>query len=157
MSGRRWLFGALDQTGRHPGPAQDMRVVELQPVQIELDRAPRVRGQQLGEVVGQLLLGQGLDLVIEALADAPDGTRVGVDGLGLQTLELEVLEVGLVLSLEMLREVGHDGKSSMGGTDSRARIGCVNLHHTSQIRSNGLLRVAASSNPALKRDDCAAA
>ena len=61
-----------------------MRVVELQPVQIELDRAPRVRGQQLGEVVGQLLLGQGLDLVIEALADAPDGTRVGVDSLGLR-------------------------------------------------------------------------
>ena len=100
MSGRRWLFGALDQTGRHPRPAQDMRVVELQPVQIELDRAPRVRGQQLGEVVGQLLLGQGLDLVIEALADAPDGTRVGVDGLGLQALELQVLKMQLVVLLE---------------------------------------------------------
>ena len=100
MSGRRWLFGALDQTGRHPGPAQDMRVVELQPVQIELDRAPRVRGQQLGEVVGQLLLGQGLDLVIEALADAPDGTRVGVDGLGLQALQLQVLKMQLVVPVE---------------------------------------------------------
>ena len=35
--------GWLDQTGRDPGLAQDMRVVELQPVQVELDRTPGVR------------------------------------------------------------------------------------------------------------------
>jgi len=32
------------------------------------------------------------------LADAPHGARVGVDRLGLQTLELEMLQVQLVLS-----------------------------------------------------------
>ena len=77
-----------------------MGVVELQPVQIELDRAPGVRGQQLGEIVGQLLLGQRVGPLIEALADAPDGARVGVDGLGLQPLEPQVLKVQLVVLVE---------------------------------------------------------
>ena len=99
------------------------------------------------EVVGQLILAQRIDLVGKVLANAPHAPRVRVDGLGLQTLELEVLEVGLVLSLEMLREVGHDGKSSMGGSDSRLRIECVNLHLTRRPSCVGLLRVAASSNP----------
>ena len=64
---------------------------------------------------------------------------------------LEELEVGLVLSLEMFREVGHDGKSSMGGSDSRLRIECVNLHLTRRPSCVGLLRVAASSNPSIER------
>ena len=34
----------LDQTGRDPGLAQDVGVEELQPIQIELDRAPGMRG-----------------------------------------------------------------------------------------------------------------
>jgi len=59
-----------------------------------------VRGQQLGEVVGQLLLGQILDLVIEALADPADGAGVGVDGLGLEPLELQVLQMPLVVLVE---------------------------------------------------------
>ena len=32
--------GGLDQAGSHPGFAQDMRIVELQRVQLELDAAP---------------------------------------------------------------------------------------------------------------------
>ena len=35
----RWL----DQPRRHPGLTQDVLVVELQPIQIELDGTPRVR------------------------------------------------------------------------------------------------------------------
>ncbi len=35
-------------------------------------------------------------MVVEVLAHAPDATGVGVDGLGLQALELEVLQVGAV-------------------------------------------------------------
>ena len=106
------------------------------------------------EVVAQLILAQRIDLVGKVLANAPHAPRVGVDGLGLQPLELEVLkvlEVGLVLSLEMLREVGHDGKSSMGGFDSRLRIERVNLHLTRQPSGLGLLRVAASSDPSFER------
>ncbi len=37
-----------------------------------------------------------VDLVVEVLAHAPDATGVGVDGFGLQALELEVLQVGAV-------------------------------------------------------------
>ncbi len=42
-----------------------------------------------------------VDLVIEVPADAPDGARVGLDGLGLQPLELEVLEMRLVLPVKV--------------------------------------------------------
>ena len=70
-----------------------MFVIELQPVEVELDRAPRAIDQQLAEEVGQLRLGQAVDLVVEVLADAPDGTRIGVDGLRPQSLELQVLQV----------------------------------------------------------------
>ena len=35
-------LGRLDQAGRHPGFAQDVFVVELQPVQVQLDRTPGV-------------------------------------------------------------------------------------------------------------------
>jgi hypothetical protein len=76
-------------------------VVKLQPVQIKFDRTPRVRRHQFGEIVRQLRLGQTVDLMIEARADAAYGARVRFDGLGLQALELEVLEVGLVLMVEV--------------------------------------------------------
>ena len=81
---------------------------ELQAVQVQLDPAPRMRGQQLSEVVAQLILAERVNLVGKVLADASHAARVGVDGLGLQALELEVLQVGLVLPIEMLRVVRHD-------------------------------------------------
>jgi hypothetical protein len=45
-----------------------------------------------------LLLGQRIDLMIEALADPPDGARVGFDRLRLQTLELQVLQMPRVVA-----------------------------------------------------------
>ena len=39
--------------------------------------------------------------MIEACADSADGARIGFDSLGLQPLELEVLEVYLVLLVEV--------------------------------------------------------
>jgi hypothetical protein len=42
----RWL----DQIDRHPRPVEHVGVVELQPVEIELHRAPGVRGQQIGKL-----------------------------------------------------------------------------------------------------------
>src|SRR3990172_10378589 len=92
----------LDQTGRHPRFAQDVRVVELQPVQIELDRTPGVRCHQVGEVVRQLLLGQTVNSMTKVVADSADGARVSLDGLGLQSFELEVLEMRLVLPVKVL-------------------------------------------------------
>jgi hypothetical protein len=101
MSGRRWLLGGLIRPGATQGFFRTCCVVELQAVQVELDRGPGVRGHQIGEVVGQLRLGQIVDLVVEVVADAANGARVGLDGLGLQPLELEVLEMRLVLPVKV--------------------------------------------------------
>ena len=87
---------------------------ELEAVQVELDCAPGVRCNQFAEVVGQLRFGQAVDLVIETQTDAPDGARIGVDGLRLQTLEFEVLEMGLVL-LVKVRPVNVRGQYGCGG------------------------------------------
>ena len=77
-----------------------MRIEELQSVQIELDRTPRVRSHQFGKVIGQLLLGSTVNLVIEALADAADRAGVGINGLGLHPLEIQVLEMRLVVAFK---------------------------------------------------------
>ena len=55
---------------------------------------------------------------------------------------------GCRASLEMLREVHHDGKPSLGCTDSRARIDGVNHQqpYGEDDRLGGLLGVAASSS-----------
>ena len=90
-----------------PGLAQHVQGVELQAVQVVLDRAAGVGGDQVAEVVGELGPGQVVDLVVEILAHAPDGARVDVDGLGLQALELEVFEVALVALVEVSTGVGH--------------------------------------------------
>ena len=118
-SGRRWAARRLDQPRRYPGLAQDVQGEELQPIQIELDRAPGVRGEKFGEVVGELRLGQAVDLVIETRTDAADGAGVGVDGLRLQALELEVLEVGLVLLVEVCLWFGGGRFDDHGGVSSR--------------------------------------
>ncbi len=60
-----------------------------------------MRAEKFGEVVGQLRLGQVVDPVIEARTDAADGARIGFDGLRLQALELEVLQVCLVLPVKV--------------------------------------------------------
>jgi len=58
----------------------------------------------------------------------------------------------LVLLLERLRIVSHGGKPSLGCTDSRLRIECVNRNLTAKMGGlAAFLRVAASSNPSLKR------
>ena len=50
-------------------------------------------GQGLAEEVGQLRFGPAVDLVVEVFADAPDGARIGVDGLRLQAFEFQVLQM----------------------------------------------------------------
>ena len=93
-------LGRLDQAGGAPGFAQNMLVVALQSVPIELDRAPGMRREQLREEVGQWRFGQTVDLMIEARADAANGASLGVNRLGLQPLEFQVLQVARVVLLE---------------------------------------------------------
>lgn len=98
---------------------QDVGGVELQAVEVELDRAPGVGLDQVAEIVGQLGLGEVIDLVVEVVVQAPDGADLGVDGLGLQALELEVLEVALVLPGEVFGSAGrHAGSSSRNIAES---------------------------------------
>ena len=63
-----------------------MRVEELQAVEIELHGTPRMRFQEIGEILGELGFGEILDTVVEVGADAPDGAGIGLDGLGLELL-----------------------------------------------------------------------
>ena len=60
-----------------------------------------MRVKQIAEVVGQLLFGQVVYLILKIGADATDGARVGLNGFGLQALELKVLEMRLVIVLEV--------------------------------------------------------
>ena len=100
--GQPLALRGLDQAGRYPRLAQHMGVVELQPIQVELDRTPRVRRHQFGEVVRQLLLGELVDVAIEPHPDPPNRTRVRFDRLRLQPLELQMLQVQRVAALEIL-------------------------------------------------------
>ena len=68
----------------HPGFAQHMEVEELQAIEIELDATPGMGVQEIGEVVGQLSLGENVDLIVEVGPDPADGAGVSLDGLGLQ-------------------------------------------------------------------------
>lgn len=117
--GQALRLGRLDQVRHHPGLLQDMGGVELQAVEIELDRAPRVCPDQVAEVLGELRLGEVVDLLGKVLTQPPDSTGVGVDGLGLQPLEFEMLEMGLVLPVEVPgQSVRHAGLSSRNIAES---------------------------------------
>ena len=48
--------------------------------------APKMRGDQLAEVIGQLGGREVIDLEVKVRAHAPDDVGVGVNGLGLQRL-----------------------------------------------------------------------
>ena len=60
-----------------------------------------------------------IDLLIKIPSPAPDGAGVGLDGLGLQALEFEMLEMGLVLPVKVAgRSVRHAGLSSRNIAES---------------------------------------
>ena len=92
----------LDPIPVHPGLVPHMAVEKLQAVQVELDRAPGMAVQSVGELLSQRLLGQLVDRMVEIGPDAADRPCVGLDGLGLQSLELEVLEMSFIMALESL-------------------------------------------------------
>ena len=67
-----------------------------------------MRGNKIVEVVGQLRWRQVVDLVVEVVPHAPNGSGVGVDGLGLQALEFEVLQVTAVRAAKGIRKRARD-------------------------------------------------
>ncbi len=76
------------------------------------------------EVVGQLSAGQVVDRVVKIVPHAPDGAGVGVDGLGLQALEFEVLEVTALRAAKGIRKrtrVKPAGVSEHGQTPGKLR------------------------------------
>jgi hypothetical protein len=60
----------------------------------------------MADRIGQLHLGEIVDLAVEAFTDAANRARVSLDRLGLQAFELEVLQVSLVLPVEVRRRCG---------------------------------------------------
>ena len=60
-----------------------MQGIELEAVQVEFDGTPRVGGDALMEVVGELVWRQVVDLPIKVLTHRTNGSGVGVDGFGL--------------------------------------------------------------------------
>ncbi|OLP08550.1 hypothetical protein BLL52_0157 [Rhodoferax antarcticus ANT.BR] len=128
---------------------------ELQATQVEFDGAPGVRLDQVAEVVDELGLRQGVDVVGKVGTEVANGARVGVNGFGLQSFEFEVFEMRLVLPIKV--RTGADGGggvyagiSSRSCAKSRLGIEGARLQNNSWGCCWGLLRVAASSNPALK-------
>lgn len=146
-------LGRFDQAGRNPGFLQDVLGVELQAVEVEFDCGSGMCAQQLGEVVRPLRLGQVVDLVIEVRPDAANGARIRFDGLGLQALELEVLEVGLILPVKV-------GSGWLCHASVSSRLVAKSLQHPRRsVREDYVVlptvsnscRVAASSNPTVNR------
>ncbi len=101
-------LGRFDQGNILPGLVQNPGVEEFQAVEVKLDRAPGVRFQEFREIIEQLSGTQIVHPAIEIVADTPDRPGVGIDGLGLQTAQLEAFEVFLVLLLEE-GILGHGG------------------------------------------------
>ena len=60
-----------------------------------------MRCNQVAEVLGELVLGQGVDVVGKVRTDAAHGAGVGIDGFGLQAFEFEVLQMQLILPIKM--------------------------------------------------------
>jgi hypothetical protein len=100
--------GRLDQGDIFPGFVQYPGVEELQTIKVELDRAPGMRVQEFREIIAQLAGVEIVNSAIEIVADTPDRPGVGVNGLWLQTAQLEALQMLLVLLVEagILRQGG---------------------------------------------------
>ena len=63
--------------------------------------------------LGGFRFGERINAVVEISAEAPDGPRVGINGLGLQALQLQVPEMGFILLGEMCRKIDrHAGLTS---------------------------------------------
>ena len=94
-------LGRFDQRDILPRLVQYPGVEEFQAVEVELDRAPGVRVQDLREIIEQLAGAEIVQPAIEIVSDTPDRPGVGFDGLWLQTAKFEALKMLLVLLVEV--------------------------------------------------------
>ena len=125
-----------------------MQGVELEAVEIELDGAPRVGADQVAEIVGELYRREIVQAVIEILPHAPNGATIGIDGLGLQALKLEVFEMRNIALIKLSTSIGggHVVVPSRIVQNHPNRIDEVSVQVKScQQYIENLLRVAASS------------
>ena len=60
-----------------------------------------MRVQEFGEIIEQLVGAEIVNSAIEIVADTPDRPGVGVDGLWLQTAQLQALQMFLVLLVKV--------------------------------------------------------
>ena len=67
---------------------------------IQLDGGPGVRLEQLGKVLGQLLVAELVRTAIGPISNPSNGARVGVDGLGARPLQLQGPQVFTVQLIE---------------------------------------------------------
>ena len=71
-----------------------------------------MRADQIAEILGQLHFRKIVDAVAKILTQATNRPRVGINRLGLQPLEFQMLEVAVVLLGKVRRETGrHAGLS----------------------------------------------
>jgi len=70
-----------------------------------------------------MIFGQAVNPMLEACANPANGARVGIDGLGLQAFELQVLEVRLLLPVKVIGGNGrHAGLSSRNIAESTPQL-----------------------------------
>ena len=138
----------LDDGGPGPRLVQHMAVEELQPAAVELDRAPGMGLQQLGEVDPQVLRAQVVRTAIEERGGAPHGTGIGIDGLLGHALELEGAQHAGIQGLEPGLFGGIHGGTLLG--ENRNRHKDVAARRVFAGRSSAA--VAAPSNKGLKSE-----
>ena len=130
-----------------------MQGVELEAVEIELEGAPSVGAQQVAEIVGELLWRKLVQGVPKILAHAANGAAIGIDGLGLQALELEVFEVRIVALIKLSTSIGGGHvvvpsrivQNHPNGIDG-VSVQVNSCQKSERLNARKLLRVAASSN-----------
>ncbi len=105
--------GRFHQIRRRPGQMQYIVVIKFEAVEIVFESAPRMRAQQVGEIVGQLRFGQGVNLIMKILARTSYRTRVGIDRFRPHAFEFETFELRLIRLLEIWRVVWFHDRSSL--------------------------------------------
>ncbi len=111
----------LDDRGPRPRFVQHMAVEELQPTAVELDRAPGVGLQPLGEVDPQVLRGQVVRTAIEERGGAPHRAGIAINGPLGSALELQGAQLASVKGVKPGLFGGVPGGTLLGVNRNRHR------------------------------------
>ncbi len=97
----RVVLGGLMSGISTQGLPSTLSIKKLQSIQIQFYRTPGQAFEQIMKIVQQLIMRQVIHLIIEVQPDAPDSTRISLDGFGLQAPELEVFAVERIILVEL--------------------------------------------------------